>query len=331
LESSSALADRQRQTTRVLSLDGGGTWALIQARALQKLFTDDTAGWVVLEAFDVVVANSGGSIVAGGLVANKKLSEIVALFEDLQRRESVFQRKAFDYDRERATFFRTNSKSLSSSSDASFLDAIHASTTPPVIFFDQPARWEASDGVHRYWDGAMAGYNNPTMAGVVEILANAAEEPIRSEGVRVLSLGTATVPRPAGYRSPTGLVNDVRKAAMSILDDPPDTASFEAHVTLHGAIPDPGRRPVADGPVVRMSPVARVGTPGVTQEEYDALSSIHLDAVEQQDVDRISSLAESWLRDDVPNQPIRPATGNDPADIGHDRFSEAKAAYLAWP
>jgi uncharacterized protein len=383
------MGEPQRQATRILSLDGGGTWALIQARALQVLFEDEDAkGWDILARFDLVVANSGGSIVAGGLVANKKLSEIVSLFEDLARRESVFKRKsfdfirrslpvpryrtaakragllgllgdranikmsdwnreqegrrladivitAFDYDRERATYFRTNTASLAStgsatSADATFLDAIHASTTPPVVFFDEPAEVQTSDGIRKYWDGAMAGYNNPIDVGVVEALANAPEGEPSGRRIRVLSLGTGTVPHPPNYRSPTGLFSDIKKAALSILDDPPDTATFVAHVTLRGDIPTPEQPLVSNGPSVRMNPVARVGTPGVSKEEYDALSNIHLDAIEPADVARIISLTEKWLRDEVPNQPIRPATGNDPADIGHDKFSEAKAACLAW-
>ena len=178
---------------RILSLDGGGTWALIQARALQKLFGESAKGWDVLAGFDLVVANSGGSIVAGGLVANLELSKVIELLENEVIRRTIFDEKpfqwfrrhfplplpryrtsskrrgladalgapiqqrmadwkttvlgakdladvvivAFNYDSERATFFRTNGGSLAASgnpstaaSEATFLDAIHASSTP---------------------------------------------------------------------------------------------------------------------------------------------------------------------------------------------------------
>ena len=53
---------------RILSLDGGGSWALIQVKALIELFGPDKPGREVLQDFDLVAANSGGSIVLGCLV-----------------------------------------------------------------------------------------------------------------------------------------------------------------------------------------------------------------------------------------------------------------------
>src|SRR5208283_116572 len=75
---------------RVLSLDGGGSWALIQVKALIALYGENAPGQSVLEDFDLVAANSGGSIVLGGLVEGLTLGQILALFEDQARRESVF-------------------------------------------------------------------------------------------------------------------------------------------------------------------------------------------------------------------------------------------------
>src|SRR5688572_30611481 len=37
---------------RILSLDGGGTWALIQAKALGEIYGADTDGWTILNRFD---------------------------------------------------------------------------------------------------------------------------------------------------------------------------------------------------------------------------------------------------------------------------------------
>jgi uncharacterized protein len=50
----------------ILSLDGGGTWSLIQIRVLQHLYGPDATGHEVLSNFGLVVANSGGSVVFGG-------------------------------------------------------------------------------------------------------------------------------------------------------------------------------------------------------------------------------------------------------------------------
>ncbi|HEY6347215.1 MAG TPA: hypothetical protein VIY49_37465 [Bryobacteraceae bacterium] len=68
---------------RILSLDGGGTWALIQVKALIALYNGDdkTAAQTVLQDFDLVAANSAGSIVLGGLVENLTLGDLLGLFE----------------------------------------------------------------------------------------------------------------------------------------------------------------------------------------------------------------------------------------------------------
>ena len=75
---------------RVLTLDGGGCWALIQAKALMTLFGEDTSGWDVLRQFDMAAANSGGSIVLGCLVANLSPKQIYGFFMDEAKRRSIF-------------------------------------------------------------------------------------------------------------------------------------------------------------------------------------------------------------------------------------------------
>ena len=74
---------------RILSLDGGGTWAMLEARALLDIYGDLT-GHEVLADFDLAAANSGGSIVLACLIENMALSEIVNFFLDERRRQSVF-------------------------------------------------------------------------------------------------------------------------------------------------------------------------------------------------------------------------------------------------
>ena len=75
---------------RILSLDGGGTWALIQARVLQDLYGANAAGHDVLGNFDLVVANSGGSIVAAGLAENLRLDAILDMFKSKAVRDRLF-------------------------------------------------------------------------------------------------------------------------------------------------------------------------------------------------------------------------------------------------
>lgn len=383
-------ADTKVRDYGILSLDGGGSWALIQVRALQELFGADARGHDVLRAFRLVVANSGGSIVAGGLAANMKLSTILELFLDQRRREDVFRKKGWkrspltswlplpipryvakgkreglaaalndvahrrmvewkqshpdlahivivgvDYDRRRATFFRTNADSLAAStatkpspagSEATFLDAIHASTNAPIVYFDEPAVQILSSGKKRqYWDGAMAGYNNPVMAGVVEAIANGTS-PHR---IQVLSIGTGAVPEPSEAEKEPGIVNDVKQAALAVLDDPPDTATFVAHLVLGGTVPQRAGEVVKDGPVIRLNPVAAPGS-DVSADDIQKLLQLELDAVEQTDVDLIRKLCEMWIAGRARNQPIRPATGDRPADVGNDVFAEAKERFVKW-
>src|SRR5205814_1052207 len=73
----------------VLSLDGGGTWALIQAKALLNVY-GDIPGRQLLAKFDLVAANSAGSIVAAALAANMSPSAILGKFLDPEWREKIF-------------------------------------------------------------------------------------------------------------------------------------------------------------------------------------------------------------------------------------------------
>jgi uncharacterized protein len=75
---------------RILSLDGGGIWALIEVKALIALYGENTSGHSVLKDFDLVAGNSGGSIVLGLLVENLTLGKILGVFEDEKIRKSIF-------------------------------------------------------------------------------------------------------------------------------------------------------------------------------------------------------------------------------------------------
>src|ERR1700687_3675172 len=77
-------------TYRILSLDGGGAWALIEVRALIALYSESTTGHEVLADFDLIAANSGGSLVLGGLVEDLRLGDLLGYFEDEGKRKSIF-------------------------------------------------------------------------------------------------------------------------------------------------------------------------------------------------------------------------------------------------
>jgi hypothetical protein len=394
---------------RVLSLDGGGSWALIQVKALIDLYGPDALGREVLQDFNLVAANSGGSIVLGCLLENFTLAAILAFFNDEAQRKAIFSptksvedhvlhdltglgpkydtenklvalrkvladtgdqplgtavagiRRAgadadlhaliigFDYDRNRAVFFRSANASGAewgegSQANITVAQAIHASTNAPVNYFDAPASFPGDDG--RYWDGAISGCNNPALAAVTEAIV-LGQAP---DNLAVLSLGTATValPRPEAGEPPSaflrelvkpGIKNDLEKLATSILDDPPDAASFLAHVMTGGGaglkLPD------ADSRVVRMNPLispveksvngqeawAAPGAMDATQFQY--LASLGMDSVEQEQVDAISDYAELWLQDQALNQPIRMNGDTLKRELGQSSFSAAKAAWQA--
>jgi len=390
---------------RILSLDGGGTWALIQIKALIALYDEDTPGQTVLRDFDLVAANSGGSIVLGGLVEGLTLRELLAFFQDQAKRKSVFSpthsigdrvlhdlthlgpkysaenklpaletvfpakgtvpleqaiagvRRAgsnedvhllivgFDYDRNRATFFRSSAASGPSwgtgdTGNVTLAEAIHASTNAPVNYFDAPAMFPDHPG--RYWDGALTGCNNPVLAAVTEAIVKTQN----AGDFAVLSIGTASValpfPRPGDPPSPfvqkvadPGFATDLHKLATSILDDPPDAATFLAHVMTGSGIGL--NKPPADSRVVRMnpliSPVRKNGVwaaPGsMSAAQFTFLANLDMDAVEQPQVDAITRYADLWVQGLAPNQPIRMHGDTLEAELGQTTFQGAVDAWNA--
>lgn len=394
---------------RILSMDGGGAWALIEVEALIALYGRDKKGRDVLADFDMVAANSGGSLVLGGLVENLTLEALREYFRDETKRRSIFSRTSsfgdrllsevtglgpkysaeaklpalerlmpqtgdtpmtevvkdikgpggkdvhllivgFDYDHNRATFFRSAAAEATGSATerakwgsgapatATLAQAIHASTNAPVNYFDGPA--DLPDCDERYWDGGITGCNNPVLAAVTEALVMQQE----ANRIVALSLGTGTVRLPlAGHgakpspyeaeRVDPNLVTDLRKLATSILDDPPDAATFIAHVMTGGP---KGVQPPADSRIVRLSPLVSpvkdaagkwTAPEGMTAAQFKFLCGLDMDAVEQHQVAAIADYAALWIADKAPNQPIRADGDTLEPEIGFGRFSQARAAW----
>jgi predicted acylesterase/phospholipase RssA len=248
---------------------------------------------------------------------------------------------AYDYDRERATFFRSNHASLAQSSSLhvapTLAEAVHASTNAPVYFFDEPAEFRG----RRYWDGGLAAFDNPVLAAVVEAMAN---HPGRTDDIRVLSIGTGTIVQAStddGAQPPlgappadTGLSTTLKKAGLAVLADPPGTASFHAYVALGQRMPTKSEASPPDAHVVRMSPFVRPifdkatgeWTPpeGLTTDEFADLVELASDAMGPRDLALIQKMGNLWISGAIPNQPIR--TGERMrCDIGDDTFAEAIA------
>jgi hypothetical protein len=396
-------------TYRVLSLDGGGTWALIEVKALMELYPPTTLGRDVLKDFDLAAANSGGSIVLGALLENLSLDAIFGLFNDQTTRTSIFspthsfgdrvlhdltalgpkysaenklpalQRAlpktgttplnavtagirrlgsaedlhvlivGFDYDSNHATFFRSSAASgpawgQGAATDTTLAEAIHASTNAPVNYFDAPATFPDRPG--RYWDGAITGCNNPILAGVTEAV-------VKTKGARDivgLSLGTGSVALPSAVpgapSSPylrqivnASFVNDLRKLSTSILDDPPDVATYLAHVMTGSGLGAAVKAP-ADSQIVRMNPLIspvpnpRAAVPwsapgSMTAAQFAYLANLDMDAIQQHEVDAISEYAHLWTTNIAPNQPIRMDSGTLQPELGQGKFSGAVKAWSA--
>jgi hypothetical protein len=397
----------------ILSLDGGGSWAILEAQTLGELFGYDTPGLAILARFGFAASNSGGSIVLAGLAANMSPGELIKFFNSEPRRKSVFVKNfiavggleryqtppkldglrcvfgatgdallneldtrckliisTFDYDRRREQFFRSDPDSPAATAKGSpqptLAEAVHASTNAPIKYFDAPAQFytEAFKG-RRYWDGGVGGFNNPIMAAVTEALAYG----FAPGDLRVLSIGTANVflPLPNPFPPPgssgqnrycvtidaSGLFHDVELITTVIIDDPPDQASFVAHLLTSGAgalSSDPAR-PVTTGNVVRLNPwiqpimtpagwaapriIAHAAPPSTVPAHYatdgdalEALVKLDMDAIEQEEVDLIVALGEAWIADDVPNQSIRATPDLRPL-IGHGIFSAGVAQAVA--
>ncbi len=76
---------------KLLSLDGGGSWALLQILTLKERY-GNLSGHEILKEYDIVIANSGGSIVLAALIANWTPDKCLTLFNNKEIRESIFSK-----------------------------------------------------------------------------------------------------------------------------------------------------------------------------------------------------------------------------------------------
>jgi uncharacterized protein len=394
-------------TFRILSLDGGGPWALLQAMALERLYPG-LDGHAILGRFDLAVANSGGSITLAGLVKGLRPREIAGLFLDRIWRERIFVRReggdgfgdplaawsaagkraglqrvideglveplsgvglsdaarfverrtgrairlmiaAYDLDRNRGRFFRSFQSALSTESPAfepSLVDAVHASTHAPVVYFAGCAvvrdRNRPGDE-RRFWDGALGGVNNPVLAGVVEARA------LGEGDVAALSLGTGSTWRPIAPASEAvdgallaqaaslRLVDGLRRVAGTILEDPPDNATRDADVLASSGDEmrvvrlNPLIRPVRDDGIEggrwRLPAGYAAMRPGEALGAFVDLRDMPMDAVGQAQVELIAALGRAWLAGGIPNQPLRWNPTDGTFLRGHPEFAGALACW----
>jgi len=389
-------------TYKILSLDGGGSWAILQAMALNDIYKNEVTGVAkctdVLADFDLVVTNSGGSLVLAAILSRDNMQEVIDLFKNKTVRDKIFSKLSFweksfashitnlkklgpryktsrkidgirnvlgefadtrltdinekkgitkpqymvmtfDYDRNKATYFRST-RIDNKPNEVTLAQAVHASSNAPINYFDKPAEFMYQGKTRRYWDGAIGGNNNPCLVAVIEALALG----YKSEDIKVLSIGTGNNLLPMNYfntdpvdtysflkqdEKEQSLLNDIAKQASTILNEPPDVASYMAHVAL-GGNGNTGNTPK----IVRMnaliSPELKNGKwtlpVGFDPEIFKQLIALDMDAVENKEVELIEYLGNKWLNDGVKNQAIR-ANSDLECEIGFGKYSEAKNAW----
>ena len=398
---------------RILSLDGGGPWSLIQARTLAAIFRPDMPGRELLSRFDLVISNSGGAVVVAGLLANMTAQSIeIDCFANQVRLHEIFKKTtptedpaaaalrpfglefyeysteakfvalhdllgavaeiripdlpslfpsdliapkfiftAFGYDRLREQHFRSDvaSPAASETHDAprTLTEAVHASSTAPLLYFDAPAVAGTGPRQVRFWDGAVGGYNNPVLQGVAEAIAYG----IPRETIQVISLGSGTVMRPLASEFPDAdpslvratpgytLMGDLTKIASAILDDPPDAASLHAYLLLGRPLPTRvGGVVQSQGTAgfVRFNPLIRPHlVNGVWQAprnfqgaDWTTLSELELICIEPAQIELLQKLTACWMASDpldIPNQPVRLTWPTFACELGNASFVEALA------
>lgn len=410
---------------RILSLDGGGSWSLIQVKCLRRLFSDtfgtnDPTGHEVLSYFDLVTANSGGSLVAAAMAENYRLSEIEKIFHSEEIRKRIFSKLtiwersllnslsrlvnigpkystnrkitaleqilpkinsvrlhhlptfinaekpthflfvSYDYYRNRAELFRSDHQSRALSSviekrvfpdgraisrpdELTILQAIHASSTAPVNFFNTPASFKIN-GIDRYfWDGAITGNNNPVLIGITEAWTNGHN----ANDIQILSIGSGGTLFPStgiypfrynelkAKKENPGLINDVRKMAMSIVNDPPDFATFVAYTMLYPELPVKNENFIRLNPQLRPGLINVSGVPiwdvpkGLNINEFTFLKNLDFDAIENNQLAAIDKFCDQWLAGNIPNQSIR----NDftlERVLGHDSYLQGMEDFKSW-
>jgi len=269
----------------------------------------------------------------------------------------------YDYYRNRSKFFRTNTGSAAktsaiarkvfgddgrrSPSSITMIEAVHISSNAPINYFDQPAVIEFPSDESRerdhFWDGAIGGYNNPVLSAVTEALCNG----VRPEQMWVLSIGTGSVFLPmqdtleathewlyVPQEKPT-FVRDLLKMTTSILGDPPDAATFVSYTIM---FPD---LPLQRENFIRLNPMIQpviddidgqrkwVIPNGFTVEEFQNLIELDMDATEEDEIKLIQKLGEQWLKDAIPNQPVR-NDGHLNCLIGHSTFGAGQRDLETW-
>lgn len=368
----------------ILSLDGGGSWAIMQLMTLKDRY-GNVSGHEILKKFDLVIANSGGSIVLAALAENWKLEKALTLFEDKSVRESIFSETSFkerffpvDYLRKigidlgpkysskrkkesfenlfkkinklqmselpafikneslkivvctydalnnRAKFFKSYGEEAADYDSIKLTQAIHASSNAPVQYFDFPARFKAKNSkiFYELWDGALGGFNNPILAGMIE----AFKLGVKLKDLQIVSIGTGNKlmslkDKEEYWKRKQVAITKRRKKlnlkslgtqakyfketvlnqAKTILYQPPDTANYIAMMFLKAN----SNEDINDH-IVRLSPLIHIDSN--TSKEVESLINkmyaLDMDITKDEEIQCLLDGFDKWKEGKIINQPL---------------------------
>lgn len=308
------------------------------------------------------------------------LNDIPSLFgKNDNGREVQIVISAFDYFRQRAGFFRSNINSSAGRFNSKYYqvtlgEAIHASTNAPVNYYDAPAtvrlklltgnRSEKDNRNSWFWDGAVAGFNNPVLAGLVEAITNNKDN-IGLNEFFVLTLGTGLSRKAIITDDVTsdnsqvrrlfkinkgkpfvedkknfGFMNDVKKISSGILSDPPDSATFIAYSFLNPTLNNNKSTLVRINPLI--SPECNEGIYGYPavynndKKNFIKLMNLDFDIWKDEDIKLIDTMCDRFIANTkngncLQNQLIRGEFKNAPDSngyLGYPTYLQAKERWL---
>ncbi|MGP1993829.1 patatin-like phospholipase family protein [Zobellia laminariae] len=387
---------------KILSLDGGGSWAIIQLLTLKDRY-GNINGHEVLRKFDLVIANSGGSIVLAALAENYSIDKAISLFKDKENRERIFHKNAFwdrffpvDYLRfvgigfgpkysatkkmeafeylfpevdkvqmselpkiigkaslkivvctydalnNRAKFFKSYALTPSRYDSVRLTQAINGSSNAPVQYFDFPARFKAQEsGVFfELWDGALGGFNNPILAGIIE----AYKLKVDLKDIQIVSLGTSNSLMSSDSKETfwnwkldtqqhrrkkwafhkfkpqvSFFMETVFNQAKTILYQPPDTANYMAMIFFKATT---GKD--LNESIIRLSPLIHFDDKLSTEAVplIKELYALDMDLTKDEQVDLLLQCFDAWKSGKIYNQPVEfeVERNNDLLFISGDRW-----------
>lgn len=378
---------------KILSLDGGGSWAILQLLTLKERYKNEMPelrGHEILKKFDMVIANSGGSIVLCALAENWTIDEALSLFEKKNVRESIFSKNSFKetfwpvfltklisfgpkysssrkyeafrklfpnvhklsmkdlpefigksslklivstYDalNNRAKFFRSYTPEGSTEEFVPLTKAIHGSSNAPVQYFDFPARIKAdkTDIWYYLWDGALGGFNNPVVAGILEAFRSS----ISLADIAVVSIGNGNKlmsenQKKRFYQVRSITIKERKKKllfwryrfqfeyfketimnqAKTILFQPPDWAIYVGMMFLKKDISEN----IASR-YIRLSPIIHMDkkTTPETNDLIEKLYELDMDLTSDEDINLLKNCFEFWKKGRIKNQPIEYSVSRD--------------------